>query len=75
MLFWEINPWCSVREKKREGELGGGLRGHISLPITTYTYTLRRIYGRLRAAIDKIACLLDLLFNSRGKVLFVRAHL
>lgn len=54
---------------------GGGLRGHISLPITTYTYTLRGIYGRLRAAIDKIACLLDLLFNSRGKVLFVRAHL
>lgn len=26
MLFWEINPWCSVREKKREGELGGRVK-------------------------------------------------
>lgn len=75
MLFWEINSQCSVREKKREGELEGGSRGHIFLPITTHTYTLRRIYGRLRVAIDKIVCLLDLLFNSRGKVLLTNNSL
>lgn len=27
-----------------------------------------RIYGRLRAAADKIICLFDLLFSSRGRV-------
>lgn len=62
------------QKKKREAELEGRLRGRASLPFGTFTYTLRRIYGRLKAAIDKIVCLLDL-FNSRGKVVFVRAHL
>ncbi len=58
-----------------EEELDGGLRGHISLPVSTYTRTLRRIYGRLRTGVDKIICLFDLLFNSKGRVLFVCAHL
>lgn len=30
-------------------------------------HTLRRIYGRLRAAVDKIICLFDPSFNSTRK--------
>lgn len=54
-----------------EEELEEGLRGHIfPESVHTRSHTLRRIYGRLRAAVDKIICLFDLLFNSRGRVLF-----
>lgn len=80
MLFCEINSQRCVREKKRERGGGRGVggrvkRAHFPPRQCIHTHTLRRIYGRLRAAVDKIICLFDLLFNSRGRVLFVRAHL
>lgn len=63
------------REEVKD-ELGRGLRGHIFFSISTHTHTLKRIYGRLRAVIDKITCLFDPMFNNMRKgVVCVCAHL
>lgn len=61
-------------DRGREGRGKGGAQGRFKrahFPLHQYAYihthTLKRIYGRLRAAIDKIICLFDPLFNSIRK--------
>lgn len=58
------------REEEEEAgeELDGGLIGHISLHISTHMHThIREDLWKVESSCDKIICLFDLVFNSRGR--------